>query len=1063
MEELSNLIQNFDPIFRNIFDKMEQLIYISDPNNYEILYTNDAVNNLFGERLEGKKCYEIFQDLKSPCSFCTNHILFGEEVTSPHVWEYHNKKINRWYRCIDQAVKWDDKRMVRFEMAVDITDQKQIELELERTKMQYDSILASIKDPILVLSLENEILYANNNALELFGKDIVGKKCHKIIKGIDDACKLCPVPRFLNQEICSYRLQQCVKLPGVEDIHFFDIKISKLEVYDGKSAIIEVLRDVTKQHQLTGQLKNSEADLKQLSTEFETIIDSMPKLVFYKDDKNNFVRVNKYTADAYSLSKKELEGKSLFELYPKEQADAYWKDDLEVINSGKPKINIIEPRNTDKGKAWVSTSKIPFINKEGKIVGIIGVSMDITEQKEAELTISRQAHILEAINIIFKTALTVEMEDELAKKCLEVVENLTGAKFGFFGELNKNGKFDTIAISNPGWDACKMPDTKATLLLKNMELRGIWSTILKDEKSYIFNQPNTHPSSVGVPESHPPISSFLGVPLKQFGKTFGMIGVANKEGGFTKFNQEAIEQLSIAIVETLMRKRAEIELEKHRKHLEYLVNERIKELKCIYNISELIEKQGSSIDHVLKELISIIPAGYQFPEITGVRIIYESEEYKTDNFEKTKWCQESNIVVEKKIVGNIEVCYLEEKPVFDEGPFLNEERDLIKTISDFLGRYIQREIIQTQLINSEKYIREITSNVPGIIFQYEIDTAGKEKFNFLSDGIKKLMELESEAILSDGSAIWEICLKGYLPDLREKIKKSRIELVPWKAEYQIKTPITGTTKWVEGRGIPKRLISGETIWNGWIRDIADQKNSELILKNTMEQLKKSNEELEQFAYVASHDLQEPLRMVSSFTQLLQRRYADKLDKDANEFINFAVDGATRMQSLISDLLIYSRVGTRGNPFKRTDMNVILEDVLLNLKSAIEETRANITNDPLPIIKADESQMIQLMQNLLSNAIKFHGIESPKIYVSAEIKQDKFIFSVKDNGIGIESQYFERIFIIFQRLHKKGEYEGTGIGLSVCKKIVQRHKGEIWLESELGKGTTFYFSIPRNIN
>ena len=243
-------------------------------------------------------------------------------------------------------------------------------------------------------------------------------------------------------------------------------------------------------------------------------------------------------------------------------------------------------------------------------------------------------------------------------------------------------------------------------------------------------------------------------------------------------------------------------------------------------------------------------------------------------------------------------------------------------------------------------------------------------------------------------------------------------------------------------------------------DITNRKKAEEELNNTLKDLKRSNAELEQFAYVASHDLQEPLRMVASFTQLLQNRYQDKLDDDANDFINYAVGGATRMHNLISDLLIFSRVGTRGKPFKITDMNTVLEAVIAIFGQVIKETNTTLTNTPLPVIMADESQMIQLFQNLISNALKFHGEEDPYIHVSGEVKEKEWVFSVRDNGIGIDSNNYDRIFIIFQRLHKKDEYGGTGIGLAVCKKIIQRHHGKIWVESELGKGSTFYFSIPK---
>ncbi len=242
-------------------------------------------------------------------------------------------------------------------------------------------------------------------------------------------------------------------------------------------------------------------------------------------------------------------------------------------------------------------------------------------------------------------------------------------------------------------------------------------------------------------------------------------------------------------------------------------------------------------------------------------------------------------------------------------------------------------------------------------------------------------------------------------------------------------------------------------------EITERERTEDKLKKTMAELTRSNSELQQFAYVASHDLQEPLRMVSSYVQLLARRYRDKLDSDADEFIGFAVDGANRMQKLINDLLMYSRVGTRGKPFEHTDCNAVLDQTLANLSTAIEESRAVVTNDDLPTVMADEGQMVQLFQNLVGNAIKFRGEDPPCVHISAKQENNDCVLSVSDNGIGIDPEYYERIFVIFQRLHGKNHYPGTGIGLAVCKKIVDRHGGRIWLESESGKGSTFCFTVP----
>ncbi|UCH89729.1 MAG: PAS domain S-box protein [Thermoplasmata archaeon] len=243
------------------------------------------------------------------------------------------------------------------------------------------------------------------------------------------------------------------------------------------------------------------------------------------------------------------------------------------------------------------------------------------------------------------------------------------------------------------------------------------------------------------------------------------------------------------------------------------------------------------------------------------------------------------------------------------------------------------------------------------------------------------------------------------------------------------------------------------------KDITEREQAKKKLAQHAEELARSNAELQQFAYVASHDLQEPLRMVASYVQLLARRYKGKLDADADDFINFAVDGATRMHNLINDLLAYSRVGTRGNDFGLTDCTAVLNQAIANLQPVIEENKAIITHTCLPTIMADETQLVQLFQNLISNAIKFHGNEPPQIHVSAERKENGWQFSVRDNGIGIDPEYAKRIFVIFQRLHNKTEHPGTGIGLAICKKIVGRHGGIIWVESECRKGAIFYFTIP----
>jgi PAS domain S-box-containing protein len=243
-------------------------------------------------------------------------------------------------------------------------------------------------------------------------------------------------------------------------------------------------------------------------------------------------------------------------------------------------------------------------------------------------------------------------------------------------------------------------------------------------------------------------------------------------------------------------------------------------------------------------------------------------------------------------------------------------------------------------------------------------------------------------------------------------------------------------------------------------DITDRKKAEAALHEAHEELKRSNTELEQFAYVASHDLQEPLRMVASYTQLLARRYDERLDSDAREFMSYVVDGASRMKQLIEDLLAYSRVGTKGIAFANVSAEGALRRALFNLRGGIEEAGAAVTHDPMPTLPADEVQLGQLFQNLIGNALKFRSQADPKIHVVVTESASEYTFEVRDNGIGIEPQYFERIFMVFQRLHNKGEYPGTGIGLAICKKVVERHGGRIWVESRPGEGSSFFFTLPK---
>ncbi len=364
------------------------------------------------------------------------------------------------------------------------------------------------------------------------------------------------------------------------------------------------------------------------------------------------------------------------------------------------------------------------------------------------------------------------------------------------------------------------------------------------------------------------------------------------------------------------------------------------------------------------------------------------------------------------------------------------------------------------LKESEERFRSVLDNSHDVIYRFNEQTG---IYDYISPSAKNIVGYSPDELMA---LDLDASLKMVHPDDRSIMNDSLAHLKDTdevELEYRQRTK-NGDYRWISNHMTITKDVDGKPLYrNGNIRDITKRKNAEDELKITLNELKRSNQELEQFAYVASHDLQEPLRMISSFTQLLERKYKDKLDTEALEYINFTVDGAKRMQLLINDLLAFSRVNTKGEEFKELDLEKVLDEVLFNLEIVIEENQAIITNDHLPRICADHGQMIQLFQNLLGNALKYRSQNIPQIHISARKIDKEWMFSVKDNGIGIDPQYNEQIFQIFRRLHTHDEYEGTGIGLAITKKIIQRHKGRIWVESELGKGSNFYFTIPHILN
>ncbi len=376
----------------------------------------------------------------------------------------------------------------------------------------------------------------------------------------------------------------------------------------------------------------------------------------------------------------------------------------------------------------------------------------------------------------------------------------------------------------------------------------------------------------------------------------------------------------------------------------------------------------------------------------------------------------------------------------------------------------KRKKAEEGLKKEEHFISAVTNTSPAIIYVYDLETRSNV---FANDGIQRIMGYSQKDVQEMGSRLFATMV--HPDDLQELEAFQRKVLeasdgIILENEHRAKHK-DGTWLWLHTWESPfLRNVDGSLKQKvGVAIDITELKQMEKKLQETINELKRSNKELQQFAYVSSHDLQEPLRTIASFTQLLAKRYKSKLDSDADEFMDYIVDASVRMKQQIQDLLEYSRVATQTEEFELVNMNLILNQTIQSLNTSIEEFKAEIIVDELPYVIGDAGQLQRVFQNLIANAIKFRKPEkSPIIHISSYKDEDnhEYMFSVKDNGIGIEEQYLERIFTIFQRLHTIEEYHGTGIGLSIVKRIIEQHGGRIWVESEFGVGSTFHFTLPK---
>ncbi len=536
-------------------------------------------------------------------------------------------------------------------------------------------------------------------------------------------------------------------------------------------------------------------------------------------------------------------------------------------------------------------------------------------------------------------------------------------------------------------------------------------------------------------------SEYWSYPIKKNGKVIGAV---------------------VTFLDITERKHAEESLRK----LTHALGERVKELKCQYNISRLDEKPGVSLDEIIQGVADYIPPGWHYPDITCARITINEKEYKTANFQETDWKQSSEINVQGAIIGSVTVCYLEQKPELDEGPFLKEERELIDTIAKNLGRTIDRKRAEETIRESEAQLKEAQKTAS--IGNWELDLT-ENKLTW-SDEIYRIFEIDPEEF----DASYETFLSAIHPDDRDMLNKAYTDSLKDKAPYEIVHRLLmsdGRVKHVHERCVTHYDADGNPVNSmGTVQDITERKLAEDEIRKLNEeleqrvrertaQLEAANQELESFSYSVSHDLRAPLRSIDGFSHAIVKKYTGSMDDEAIDLFQRVRTATQRMAELINDMLELSRLSRAEMSMAEVDLTGLAREVVEDLRR-IEPGR-NVTfeiTDGLAT-KGDRKLLHAVLENLMGNAWKFiFGKKSARIDFGSEAKDGRTVFFVRDNGAGFDMTYSDKLFVPFQRLHNVKEFPGTGVGLASVKRIISRHGGEVWAEGRVGQGSIFFFTL-----
>ncbi len=1097
MESISFNSEESTRMFQTIFHHSLDAVLITYPtkDRDEIFYLNPASEKLFGFTREElrKTGWKSILDDRDPTlmKFLTR---LRDDGTSREELVFVKKDGSKFPGEITANLIFENEKNMNIAMVKDISWRKTAEhiLLQNQRKFKYQAkLLNKVSDAVLGVDKYFRINYWNHGAEEIFGypeSEVIGKHPLEIVKPDITMDGIQKIQDELESKGSSNKILKTQNKDGNEIVvEQYFTKISGESNNDGYMA---VYHDITERQQALDNLKTNEE-------RYRMIMNNLQDGFFRVNTQGKIIMASPSMARIYGFqSIHEILGLDFADLYNDiEDTDFLIK---EIQKKGKLENYEIIGTKTDGTTLWVSLNAQFIYDDQNQIQGVDGFIRDINLKKSTENALKsseeQYSNILENIQDAYLRA---------GKDGKIILANVAASRlYGYESPEAMIGTKVSSYYKNPEERYLVLNILRKYGKIENNEIECIrvdGSTFIASQNAqYVYNEQNEIMGTESLIRDVTKVKKaeiLNRVLLQKEKKLSKQLQMSNKELKSMAGELSHTNNMLKNLTRDLTNSNQELNLNQN---ILRRINRSLSESKELFLKAfhsnpagmTLSDKEGRWIDvnqsfmditgYTRRELIGSTSAELGIIRKTtrndylgksqqegGIRNI-EIEVYTKDGNKKTIISSTEAIKVAEKMMfisfiyditdrKNSELQIKKNQKLLKSINQLFHESLALKTEKEIINKFLEKAETLTGSefgffgeLNDNGTLNDITMNLP------DSNTNHHNTMNLLKD--MRMDGYWGDTVTQGVSKIVNNIPPKHSSKLPDKHPLIGSFLgVPLKHGEKIIGMIGLANKKDKYTKEDQRNI--ESLSRAFL-EILLRKRAEIQMNQTLTKLEKSNKELEQFAYITSHDLREPLRMITSFLQLLQRRYSDKLDEDANEFIEFAVEGAKRLDNMTNDLLLYSRLNSKKRNITLTNLEEALEIALLNLKVPIEETKAKITYDPLPTVEADEKLNVQLFQNLIGNAIKYRGSEPPAIHISAKKEKNRYLFSVSDNGIGMDSKHLTKIFTIFQRLHTHEEYEGTGIGLAISKKIVEDQGGKIWAESQPGNGTTFYFTIPK---